>query len=453
MKISLKDFRAFQDTGMIDVRPLTFLVGENSSGKTSLMAALSYIWRLDGRSIASSFNTPPFDLGTFDEIVHRVRGRTRPDNFTIEVTENIIVDPSRIRMYATKSKTERTSGQVTLTLYFSNNVGDAKISYLNLNYKGLTLEVRTKNKLQVNVIDEYENVIFDSNNGTIDLDIARGVTRLDAFEISDLGYILRRLILDRTVKENNSDERVNEKLALLAASYDRLTLSFPRAVFASAPVRSNPSRVYTPTDQVRTPDGTHTPQRLFKIKESDNDRWERIKAGLENFGRESGMFTAINVARYRSSGSSPFQINITRNGKQSNIMDVGYGVSQALPILTDLIESPQRSGFLFQQPEVHLHPQAQAALGSFFVDFLNTHTGSFIVAETHSDYLIDRVRLAIKQKIISNRMVSLLYFETIGTQTKIRRVEIDEDGDIKSQPDSYRHFFIREQMRLLGIDE
>ncbi|WP_397603434.1 AAA family ATPase, partial [Sphingorhabdus sp.] len=95
MKLSLTDFRAFASTGALEVRPLTFLVGENSSGKTSFLAALSYIWRFQERMLSASFNLPPFDLGTFDEIVHRVRGRTRPDTFTLEIENQISIDPRR----------------------------------------------------------------------------------------------------------------------------------------------------------------------------------------------------------------------------------------------------------------------------------------------------------------------------------------------------------------------
>ena len=242
-------------------------------------------------------------------------------------------------------------------------------------------------------------------------------------------------------------------LGVTAVALEELTRTFPRTIFACAPVRSNPSRVYSPKDEIRSPDGTHIPQTLFKIKESDEKRWQKIKAGLEEFGRVSGMFTAINVARYRSSGSSPFHINVTRNGKQSNIMDVGYGVSQALPILTDLIDSPNKSGFLFQQPEVHLHPQAQAALGSFFVDYLAESQGSTIVAETHSDYLIDRVRLSVKNGKIRPDDVSILYFESVGTGTIAHQMSIDLEGNIQNVPIGYRNFFIKEQMTLLGISD
>lgn len=268
--------------------------------------------------------------------------------------------------------------------------------------------------------------------------------------MSELIFVLRRIIIE--IDEDSDDDAVGS-LALMSAALEQFLRTFPNATFASAPVRSNPNRVYTPTDQSRTPEGTHTPQRLFKIKESNQAHWDRVKSRLEAFGKMSGMFTAINVARYRSSGSSPFNINVTRKGKQSNIVDVGYGVSQALPILTDLIESPPFSGFLFQQPEVHLHPQAQAALGSFFVEHIRNQRRSVIVAETHSDYLIDRVRLHIRDGLLKPKDVSLLYFQAEGTSTNIFQLEIDDFGNISHTPTGYREFFVREQMLMLGVSE
>jgi predicted ATPase len=450
MKLSLTDFRAFAATGPLEIRPLTFLVGENSSGKTSFLAALSYIWRFQERMLSASFNLPPFDLGTFDEIVHRVRGRTKPDSFTLEFENNIIVDPRRSPLFMSKGMIEKSSGHAKLCLTFSNNVGDAIISKLVLEYGEYVLLISVDQKIRV-IVKKNGDVNFDSTDGQEQLQLSRRIGRIDRLDMSDMLFYLRHIVRDRASSKDNLSSETEHGLAVTSVALEQLTRTFPNAIFACAPVRSNPSRVYTPTDQIRSPDGTHTPQTLFKIKESDEKRWLKIKAGLEEFGRLSGMFTAINVARYRSSGSSPFQINVTRNGKQSNIVDVGYGVSQALPILTDLIESPPHSGFLFQQPEVHLHPQAQAALGSFFVDYLSNSSGSTIVAETHSDYLIDRVRLCVQTGKIKPGDVSILYFESLGTGAVVHQMNIDAEGNIQNVPNGYRNFFVKEQMNLLGL--
>jgi predicted ATPase len=452
MKLSLTDFRAFASTGALEIRPLTFLVGENSSGKTSFLAALSYIWRFQERMLSASFNLPPFDLGTFDEIVHRVRGRTKPETFALEFENDITVDPRKSPLFISRGSVEKSSGLAKLRLTFSNNVGDATITELALNYEDYVLQISIDQKIRI-VVEKGDRINFDSNDGQGQLQLNRRVGRLERLDMSDMLFYLRHMVRDIAPSKAENPIEMEHGLAVTSIALEQLTRTFPSAIFACAPVRSNPNRVYTPTDQIRSPDGTHTPQTLFKIKEADEKRWLKIKAGLEEFGQLSGMFSAINVARYRSSGSSPFQINVTRKGKQSNIVDVGYGVSQALPILTDLIESPPKSGFLFQQPEVHLHPQAQAALGSFFVDYLDRSNGSTIVAETHSDYLIDRVRLCVQNGKIRPNDVSILYFESIGTGALVHQMSIDVEGNIQNVPSGYRNFFVKEQMKLLGLPE
>lgn len=455
MRIALKDFRAFQETGLIEIRPLTFLVGENSAGKTSLLAALNYLWRLRDRLGTPTFNSPPFDMGTFDEIVHRVRGRTKPSCFELIIEDTVTADVTRSRIYypARGEKPPRLTDLGRMRLTFKDSVGDAVVSKLNFSFGDQELLVDFVETVKIVIKDAAGREIYRSRDDERELGFPGRVGRVEQLNISDLVFYLRRLIIDLDEPGQASSQEAMKAMAYMGSALDQLLLSFPNAIFASAPVRSNPSRVYTPIDQNRTPEGAHTPQRLFKIKESNEARWNKIKAGLERFGRQSGMFSAINVARYRSSGSSPFHINVTRRGKQSNIVDVGYGVSQALPILTDLIESSATSAFLFQQPEVHLHPQAQAALGSFFVDHISEKRRSLIVAETHSDYLIDRVRYAIKRKEIRPRDVSLLYFQTEGTATRIFQLEIDAEGNITHTPPGYREFFIREQMAMLGIED
>ena len=91
-------------------------------------------------------------------------------------------------------------------------------------------------------------------------------------------------------------------------------------------------------------------------------------------------------------------------------MDVGYGITQILPILVEIIHSGPTT-FLLQQPEVHLHPRGQAEFSTFLAKSVNKKKHSFLI-ETHSDYIIDRVRMSVRDKIIKPEDVSILYFET-----------------------------------------
>lgn len=103
-----------------------------------------------------------------------------------------------------------------------------------------------------------------------------------------------------------------------------------------------------------------------------------------------------------------------------------------------------------QQPEVHLHPKAQAELGSLFASVAAEKKGSSMVVETHSDYLIDRVRLEVAHGTIAPEDISLLFFDKPHAVTKIHHLGLDSLGNITNAPRSYRSFFLREQLNVLG---
>jgi predicted ATPase len=132
----------------------------------------------------------------------------------------------------------------------------------------------------------------------------------------------------------------------------------------------------------------------------------------------------------------------------ANLADVGYGVSQALPVVVQSVIGPSNGILLLQQPEVHLHPKAQAALGTFFAQLVASQQKQFII-ETHSDYLVDRVRQEVAQGTLDPSDVALLFFERGERGSKVVRIEIDRMGNLATAPKKYREFFLKEQMRLL----
>ena len=110
----------------------------------------------------------------------------------------------------------------------------------------------------------------------------------------------------------------------------------------------------------------------------------QMKSDLEEFGRKSGLFDEIFIKRLGRHEFEPFQMEVRkwgrrpkrRKGAKRNLIDVGYGVSQVLPLLVELLDPNGSSLLLLQQPEVHLHPSAQAALGSLFCDDCGVRTST-----------------------------------------------------------------------------
>ena len=219
-----------------------------------------------------------------------------------------------------------------------------------------------------------------------------------------------------------------------------------------APLRSKPKRTYDPVRETASPEGEHIPMLMMRLDRTDKNRWNKLHDDLVVFGKSSGMFSDIAVKRHGRQMSDPFQLQVkVRAGSRANIMDVGYGVSQSLPILVD-VRSHRQSIFLLQQPEVHLHPRAQAELASLFVASYKKNRNYFMI-ETHSDYIIDRIRILAKKKVINPDDVSILYFAPERNAVKIHNISLDANGDLEGVPDGYRDFFIRESDRMLGFED
>ena len=109
-------------------------------------------------------------------------------------------------------------------------------------------------------------------------------------------------------------------------------------------------------------------------------------------------------------------------------MDVGFGITQILPIIVQGIVSQSKT-ICVEQPEIHLHPRLQARLTDFFIDSLERNSTQWIV-ESHSELLVRRIPRRIKECTLSPDDVSVLYVDPISSQeSRIVELRIDETGE------------------------
>ena len=222
-------------------------------------------------------------------------------------------------------------------------------------------------------------------------------------------------------------------------------------IHSLAPIRSKPKRTYDPLKETETPDGSEIPMTLINLKASSEQEWEDLKKQLLNFGHASGLFCDIELRELGDSRGDPFQLKVKVRGSSANLVDSGYGVSQVLPVLVRIFRN-RGTRFLLQQPEVHLHPKGQAELVSLFVDNNRTHKNSFVI-ETHSDHMINRIRIEIMKGKIKPEDVSLIYLEPVGNQVKTHNICFDAQANMINVPDGYRDFFLKESDELLGFTD
>lgn len=119
--------------------------------------------------------------------------------------------------------------------------------------------------------------------------------------------------------------------------------------------------------------------------------------------------------------------------------NVGFGITYTLPIIVAVLASKPGTLILIENPEAHLHPQGQAKMGEFLA--LAASCGIQIVMETHSDHVLNGIRLAVHGGKLDHKDVQLHYFQrqvkNIQAGTQVISPRIDRDGRIDSWPDGF----------------
>ena len=452
-EIRLENYRCFHDKQTARLARLTLLVGENSTGKTSLMAMIRVL--LDAAyGLEIDFKKEPYDLGSFDEIAHYrgARGGRRADRFEAGFSA------------ASSRKIGSSSGS------------DSYRFEVAFGERGAT-PVPVKRRLALGdtwVDDQFEAgrlhaLQVGTSRGTWKRELpaeykARRGLDFDEYFMLPPFFALRDLILGDEEEEESPFIPLSNSPAIIQEDMDliRKLVFLPKIrqipqPFASAPVRSRPRRTYDPSRPVLDPEGYHIPMYIANMHFQDKKAWDLLKTQLEDFGKFSGLFDEISIRPLGKRESEPFQVQVRKfggklKGPPRNLADVGYGVSQVLPVITELLRPGGPTMFLLQQPEVHLHPSAQAALGSLFCQLAGSKQCQLVV-ETHSDHLIDRVRMDVRDGAgaLKPDDVSILFFERDGLNVCIHSLRLDSEGNILNVPNSYRRFFMEETQRSLRI--
>ncbi|MDE0133864.1 MAG: DUF3696 domain-containing protein [Acidimicrobiaceae bacterium] len=153
--------------------------------------------------------------------------------------------------------------------------------------------------------------------------------------------------------------------------------------------------------------------------------------------RDLGLVTEFSVER-ASEDSELYRVKVqlTRTSIPVDLMDVGFGVSQLLPLLVLLAYVPESSTVLLEQPEMHLHPRIQSALADVLIDVTRTRKLQ-IILESHSEHLLMRLQRRIAEQRISREHVALYFCENDGKESSVAKLELDDCGAIANWPKDF----------------
>jgi predicted ATPase len=429
------NFRGFTNT-LIPIKDVNFFVGENSTGKTSILGLLNLLtqprfWLNQEFDIydvgfvhfsdmvsAYSSNKTFFSVGLVDFNSKEGDIKTHVDSFLMTFTNY--------------------EGIPKLQSYTYNS----GLNELKIKFTRKTVKYKYNKLKDFNDHDDFIKNVF--------------AEWIDAHHTDKRGYKLLSIdmpfeILNPLTVTSILNDLLNHSKP---KRHRRLSFKFPylkETIAWIAPIRTKPKRTYDAYKVDFSPEGGHTPYVIRKVLDSKTESSEFIKF-ISRIGRESGLFEKVIVKRHGKLQTAPFELDVVLNKKELNLCCVGYGVSQSLPVIVESFLRPEGSWFSIQQPEIHLHPKAQAALGDLFFELALMENKKFLI-ETHSDYMIDRFRINYRKKESNTLPKSqILYFERDKNGNKVYQLEIDEQGEIPSeQPIGYRDFFVKEEMDILDL--
>lgn len=403
-KLYLDNYKGF-NKALIPIEEVNFLVGDNSTGKTTIMNLL-YI--LDHCSIPLRIDlNDEVKLGGFNDIVNKYSEDTTYFAFGCEK-----VVGGKVMYHHWK---------------FGNNKDTASLEEYCAYKHNTTTRFRLKNKIEICELSEGEEIDYISwlNN------MPKGKFKK---------------------VEKNGDEFKSLLISLLFSNDgDSIKILLERGMLKFSPVRAQAKAYYDNYDREFKPEGSHVATCLKSLSEKNNKKSKDLIEILNDFGRESSLFEEIEVEKLTDTDSSLFSVDLRYGKVRVNISNVGYGVSQVLPLVVDMLRCKKKQ-IAIPQPEVHLHPKAQCAFGTLvFKNWLGN--GNRFLLETHSEYMINRFRyeLSLSEKKPKGR-AQVLFFERTEKGNVVTPMPIGYDGKFDCEiPDNYGDFFVDEELKMLDL--
>ena len=163
-----------------------------------------------------------------------------------------------------------------------------------------------------------------------------------------------------------------------------------------------------------------------------------LEARVARWLKQLGLVHEFRVEPIGGEGSQIFQVKVrkTRRSEEVLITDVGFGVSQILPVLVLCFYVPEGSTILLEQPEIHLHPAVQSGLADVLIDAWKNRKVQ-IVLESHSEHLLRRLQRRIADETVSKDDVGLFFCSADAGGSSITKLELDMFGNITNWPKDF----------------
>ena len=465
--LRLQNFRAFQDTGDIELKPIVVLAGPNSSGKTSILKSLLLLKQtlemgrsgedlnLDGRFLQlSAFNELTFGKPPLKDC--KVSYKVKVEN---SIDYNLLSILSKSPSYSNQAlpnNAEPNNLKSEIDFAFKYHTGQPR-SVISLDFFQLTsfLNLEMLSKLTVAFKDKIE---IDLEG--FELPEAYQQRRLVALSWNN--FLPRVLFFAPAEEEIKTDvyyQYLKDTEQLIPLELDpisQIALGDLQEELVGrlqylGPLREEPHRAYLHSASSSSEIGQKG-ENAAQILWLEKDRSVSYLPELGEAVSEVKLIDAVNDVFQKMGIGQPVSVNSEQSivyqilfglGEQGQktvtIADVGFGASQLLPVVVMGLRADDSSLLMFEHPEIHLHPKLQANLADFFLTL--AMSGKRVLVETHSDRFINRLRRRIAEDTTDELKdkISILFVRPgeNGEGSTIEPMRIDRYGVIENWPPDF----------------
>ncbi len=415
-RIRIKNFKCLKDTGKLEIRPLTFLVGPNSSGKSSVLQMLLMLRQtLD----STDFNNPLapknglVNLGSYPDFIYK----------------NDISQELEVKLEFCNYPKKNMKIFLNSIFYYNPTTTQIELKESNINYNNKYISNIIRQKKEVK---EYSGIFSIIKKGK------RKGRKWDIKNIKPLKFHNYFIRLDKEKGQKDIDKKIPpEDIFKRAGLVIEMELRF--YLFYIGPLRIFPSRFSGPSGQEPQDVGARGERAidvLWYLNRSKEKKVKEVSLQVQRWVKEFGFANKMKLSRIGESNIYRVLITDPAMKIEVNLADIGFGAPQVIPVIIESFYARNDSLILIEQPEIHLHPKAQSILGDLFISASNNGKRHFII-ETHSEHLLNRVRLRIAQGKIKKEDVIIYYFENTSDGTNIQEVKLTEKGQYYKFPKGF----------------
>ena len=417
-KLRVKNFKAWGeelwDEG-VELAPITLFLGPNSAGKTSLLQVpllLKQTFTSPDPSLDLNLGGQPTDLidvGTYESLVH---GNDKNRRLGIGIS---VAFPSRgAEKHLNYAATFMASGLA------------AALEELSFEFNGRTVVAkRLDDEYRLEVPSEGAMLGFFQQS------------RASAFEFKDVPEV--EGLPDFASLLKTEDPKKFWKyldFQIQLASFRRRI----EKIGFLGPLRDEPSRSYLWSGARPVDLGSRGERSvaalLASLDEAEEGKSSSLVENVSRWMKTIGIADELVIERHGRSRYN--ELYVVEGGRKTNIIDVGFGISQVLPMLVLSYFVEEGTTIIAEQPELHLHPRAQVGLAELMVEVARERKVQFIV-ETHSEHLFRRLQTLISEEKLSHEECRLYFVDRNDEgKTQLTTLEVDPFGRVKNWP---KHFF------------